>query len=250
MLLLFVVSETRAQNDILIPRKNEDGLYGYVNQYGKEKIDYQYQYAGAFHKGYAVVMQQDSFYYINPKGEFVSQGYELAYPFIDNYTIVSKGNKFAFIDTSFNSPRDRWFEEAYFFQRGYAIGKTSKNKFILNEEGRMSRVSNNYNIPVKSEKVHEVVETMPYFPGGDVKMQEYIRKHISLDSNIPLIYVAFRVEKDGHLKEVSVMGNVDKKLKKQIKQLFDEMPPWVPGRKAGDKVRVKMNMPISVNQED
>ena len=84
----------------------------------------------------------------------------------------------------------------------------------------MSRVSNNYDIPVKEEKVHEVVETMPFFPGGKVKRQEYIQEHISWESDIPLIYVAFRVEKNGRLKEISVMGNVDEKLKKQIKQII------------------------------
>ncbi|MCF8217587.1 MAG: WG repeat-containing protein [Bacteroidales bacterium] len=249
MIFMLVIGEAQAQKDVLVPRKNEDGVYGFVNQYGKEKIDYQYLYAGEFQNGYAVVMQQDSFYYISREGELASRGYNLAYPFFDDYTIIGKGGKFAFIDKKFNIVQNRWFNEAYLFQRGYAIGKTAKKKFLLSEKGRMNRVTNSYSIPIQGE-VYEVVEKMPYFPGGDKNMQKFIRKHISSEVTIPLAYVSFRVEKDGSLKDISVMGNAGETTKKRIKQLFMKMPPWVPGRESGDKVRVKMNIPISVNPED
>lgn len=249
MIFCFAIGNVQAQKDVLISRKNDDGLYGYVNQYGKEKIEYQYFYAGEFFNGYAVVMQQDSFYYINQKGEHASGGYDLAYPFIDDYTIVAKGDKYAYIDTGFNVVQNRWFREAYLFQRGYATGKTAKEKFLLNEKGRMSHVNNSYEIPVQGE-VHEVAENMPYFPGGDKNLQEYIREHIPSEISIPLAYVSFRVEKDGSLKNISVLGNVPKATENRIRKLFREMPPWIPGREGGDKIRVKMNIPISIRQDN
>ena len=241
----FASNQVQAQKDVLISRKNDEGLYGYVNQYGKKRIDYQYVYAGEFFNGYAVVMQQDSFYYINQEGELASGGYDLAYPFIDDYTIIGRGDKFAYIDTGFNVIQNRWFKEAYLFQRGYAVGKIAKKKFLLSEKGRMSRVTNSYNIPVQGE-IHEVVEKMPYYPGGDKNLQNYIREHISAEIHIPLAYVSFQVEKDGSLKKISVMGNAPAETKNQIRQLFMEMPPWIPGRQGGEKIRVKMNIPISV----
>ncbi|MCF8331989.1 MAG: hypothetical protein K9H84_06020 [Bacteroidales bacterium] len=206
-----------------------------------------FDYAGFFYNQYAVVFQKDSFYYIDRTGEKISRGFILAYPFLDKYTVVSDGNRFAFIDTSFQIKRNKWFKRAFLFQRGYAVAETERYKFLLNKQGRLMRVSNSYKIPVQGE-VLDVAERMPYFPGGPEYFSKYLQK--KLEGNIlnSLLYVAFVVEKDGSLSKISVLGNADQQTKDDIRKVLSEMPPWVPGQESGEVVRVQMNIPLFAKQ--
>lgn len=242
-MILVSVRFVPAQENYLIPRKDEDGQYGYVNQFGKEKIDYEYDYAGPFHKNWAVVLKDDKFYYLDKEGNVVSSGYDLAYPFLDKLTLIYRDGKFAYIDTSFQIYKDQWFRRAYLFRRDHAMAVTAKNKFLLISDKRLMRVSGNYQLPVKGE-VKDVVENMPYFPGGDFKLNQYLKEKLPAKLRKGLIYVSFLVEKDGSLKNISISGNPGKKTKSRIRKVFKQMPPWVPGEQAGKAVRVRMNIPL------
>lgn len=243
LLVLFCFPALYGQDHFLIPRKNEDGKFGYVDQFGKEKIDYAFDYAGPFYKNRAVVLKRDSFYYLNPQGEIVSRGYDLAYPFLENLTIVSRDGQFAFVDTSFKVIRNKWFRQAYLFKRKYAIAQGKKNKFLMTLDRRVMRVSSNYKIPTQG-KIREVVEEMPYFPGGKDKMMDYLEKNLSLNDYQGLIYVSFLVDKDGSIKNISISGQSGESMKLKIKKAFHDMPPWVPGRQNGEVSRVRMNIPL------
>lgn len=240
---MFFQADLFSQEELLVPKKNDEGKYGYVNQFGKERIDYKFDYAGFFYNQYAVVFQKDSFYYIGRAGDKKSRGYVLAYPFLEKYTIVSDGNRFAYINTSFQIKRNKWFTRAFLFQRGYAIARTKRYKFMLNKQGRLMRVSNSYTIPVQG-KIHDVAERMPYFPGGPGNLHDYLQEKLTGNTLSQLLYVAFIVEKDGSLSKLSVLGNADQKTKDSVRKVFSEMPPWVPGRESGEVVRVKMNIPL------
>lgn len=251
-LLVFIIVwpvQLSAQPDMLLPKKNDQGQYGYVNQYGKKRIDFRYDYAEAFYLNKAVVMLNDSFYYINPDGEILSPGYELAYPFLDKYTIVRQEGKYGFIDTNLEVKQNRWFAKAFLFQRGYAIAETPKNKFLLNQQGRILRVSRNYEIPLQGA-VKEVAEKMPYYPGGTERLTMYVRRNISCSVNQSLVYVSLVVEKNGDLRQIEVLGNLSQLKQQAIKELLQNMPAWVPGREGKEVVRVKMNIPLMLNHKE
>jgi protein TonB len=232
-----------AQSDFLVPRKNDEGEFGYVNQFGKKKIDYEYKYAGPFYKNRAVVLKRDSFYYLNTGGEIVSPGYELAYPFLSALTVVSRNGRFAFVDTSFKVIRNKWFQQAYLFKRKYAIAKGKKYKFVMTLERRLMRVSSGYKIPSRG-KIRDVAEEMPYFPGGKEMMTAWLKKNLSLNDYTGLVYVSFLVDKDGSLHNLTISGQTDEQMKLKIKKAFHDMPPWVPGRQNGEVSRVRMNIPL------
>jgi protein TonB len=242
------VLKASAQSDMLVPAKNDEGVFGYVNQFGKKIIDYDFDWAGAFHRGYAVIMQADSFYYINRDGVIVSDGYELAYPFLYSFTLVSKNGLFSYVDTTFKVLNNKWFQQALLFQRGYALCKDKKNQYMLSMEGRFMRVSNNYSIPVQGE-IFEVVQKMPYFPGGNGSMNAYFKKQLPAELHSRLVYVSFVVEKDGSLSQVNLMGDSSQDAGKTIIRAFEQMPAWIPGREAGEIVRVRMSIPLIVTQD-
>jgi protein TonB len=52
------------------------------------------------------------------------------------------------------------------------------------------------------------------------------------------------VNKDGSLTNVKVQKSVSKLLDEEANRVVKEMPPWKPGRKKGEPVRVRYRVPI------
>jgi len=109
----------------------------------------------------------------------------------------------------------------------------------------------NDSIDISDTSVYTVVEKNPEFPGGDIKLFEYLRIDFNFKDCNPKkgfsgrIYIHFIVEKDGSVSNVMVKnghGCVDNEAIKRIKN----MPKWKPGLQRGIKVRVKFNLPIHI----
>ena len=99
--------------------------------------------------------------------------------------------------------------------------------------------------------VHDVVEQMPSFPGGQAAMMNYLSKSIKYpvvaeENGIQgRVIVSFVVEKDGSISGAKVVKSVDPSLDKEALRLVRSMPRWTPGRQDGKPVRVKYNVPIT-----
>ena len=101
------------------------------------------------------------------------------------------------------------------------------------------------------EKVFEVVEQPPSFPGGDAVLMEYLNNNI----NYPAIAVenliqgkvtcSFVVGKDGSIQDVRVERSVDGSLDKEAVRVIKSMPRWIPGRQGGNAVKVKYYLPVT-----
>lgn len=99
------------------------------------------------------------------------------------------------------------------------------------------------------EKVYDKVEKMPQYPGGQSELMKFLR--IPLPSDIILgcgsqgrVIIQFIVEKDGTVTNPKVVRSVDPYLDKDALKLFDRMSRWIPGEQGGQKVRVKMAVPV------
>lgn len=109
--------------------------------------------------------------------------------------------------------------------------------------------------PVEENKVFELVEQMPTFPGGDGALLEFLSKNL----NYPIVaqengvqgnvIVSFVVEKDGSITDVNVIKSVDPSLDKEAKRVVKSMPKWIPGKQNGSAVRVKFNVPVRFRLE-
>ena len=120
-----------------------------------------------------------------------------------------------------------------------AAGEVLKAKEVIAQEK-----------PVE-EKVFDVVEQMPQFPGGDAALFEYLSTHIKYPTIAKengvqgRVIVTFVVERDGSITDVKVVKSVDPSLDKEASRVVAGMPKWIPGKQNGSAVRVKYTVPVT-----
>jgi protein TonB len=107
--------------------------------------------------------------------------------------------------------------------------------------------------PPKEEenKVFDVVEVMPSFPGGQGALMQWLSKNIKYpvvaeENGVQgRVVVTFVVEKDGSITDVNVVKSVDPSLDKEAQRVVKSMPHWIPGKQNGSAVRVKYTVPVT-----
>ena len=106
-------------------------------------------------------------------------------------------------------------------------------------------------LPKEEEKVFDVVEQMPSFPGGPQALFEYLSKNIKYPAVAEengvqgRVIVTFVVERDGSITDVKVIKSVDPSLDKEASRVVRGMPHWIPGKQNGSAVRVKYTVPVT-----
>ena len=118
------------------------------------------------------------------------------------------------------------------------------NITILRAVGDDSTVSD-------KEKVYQIVEQQPSFPGG----REELFKYLAYNVKYPIdaaenkiegrVLVTFVVEHDGSISNVNVANSVYPSLDKESIRVVSGMPKWIPGKANGKTVRVKYTIPIT-----
>jgi len=107
--------------------------------------------------------------------------------------------------------------------------------------------------PVVEEdnKVWEIVEQKPQFPGGEAALMKYIRDNmqypsIAQENGIQgRVVVRFVVSKDGSVRDVTVMRGVDPSLDKEAIRVVKSLPNFIPGKQNGHAVNVYYILPVS-----
>ena len=109
--------------------------------------------------------------------------------------------------------------------------------------------------PVKPKeeenKVFDVVEQMPSYPGGNGALMQYLSKNIKYpvvaeENGIQgRVICTFVVERDGSVTDVRVAKSVDPSLDKEAVRVVSSMPKWIPGKQNGSAVRVKYTLPVT-----
>ena len=101
------------------------------------------------------------------------------------------------------------------------------------------------------DKIFQVVEDQPEFPGG----MEALMKHLSKEIKYPKeaqdkgtqgrVIVQFVVRKDGSITDAKVMKSVDPLLDAEALRVVSEMPNWTPGKQRGEAVNVRFTLPVT-----
>ena len=109
--------------------------------------------------------------------------------------------------------------------------------------------------PVKPKeeenKVFDVVEQMPSFPGGTAALMAYLQKSIKYppvaeENGIQgRVICTFVVERDGGVTDVKIARGVDPSPDKEPTRVVSSMPKWIPGKQNGQAVRVKYTLPVT-----
>ena len=100
---------------------------------------------------------------------------------------------------------------------------------------------------VEDNKIFEVVEQKPSFPGGDGALMSWLR-YPSIAAEIGVqgrVIVQFVVEKDGSITDVKIAKSVDPSLDKEAARVIKSMPHWIAGRQNGSPVRVRFTVPVT-----
>lgn len=103
----------------------------------------------------------------------------------------------------------------------------------------------------KNQKVFEVVEQMPEYPGGAMAMMEFLQDNMKYPADAEKqkvqgkVMVSFIVETDGSITDVKVMKNVFPSLDAEAIRVVKAMPRWTPGKQKGKVVRVHFSLPIT-----
>jgi protein TonB len=102
----------------------------------------------------------------------------------------------------------------------------------------------------KNQKVFDIVEQMPEYPGGQAALFEFISKNVKYPEDAVKkkvegkVFVTFVVDTDGKITDVSLMRKVFPSLDAEAIRVISAMPNWIPGKQKGQVVRVKYTVPI------
>lgn len=101
----------------------------------------------------------------------------------------------------------------------------------------------------EQNKIFEVVEQNPQFPGGSVNgwLADHIKYPVVAAENgiSGRVVVQFVVERDGSVSQVRVVRGVDPSLDKEAQRVISSMPKWIPGKQNGQAVRSRFTVPVT-----
>lgn len=103
----------------------------------------------------------------------------------------------------------------------------------------------------KNQKVFDVVEQMPEYPGGMQALFQYMADNMKYPKDAEKqkvegrVMVQFIVETDGSISNTEVIKRVFPSLDAEATRVISAMPKWTPGKQNGKVVRVKYTIPVS-----
>ena len=147
------------------------------------------------------------------------------------------------------SQEDREATDKAFGQTNVDEGRTERDKFntavnevVVEPPAEKPKAVN--------EKIFDLVEQMPQFPGGEAALMKFLSSHINYppmaaENNVQgKVILQFVVEMDGHVGEVKIARAVDKDLDKEAVRVVKSLPKFTPGRQNGQPVRVWYTLPV------
>ena len=104
-----------------------------------------------------------------------------------------------------------------------------------------------------TDKVYDVVDEHPHFPGGNGALLDWLSKNIHYTSGCASIQgrvvVSFFVEPDGSLSDIELVRKVAPKLDEEVLRVVKAMPKWIPASQNNKPIRAKFTMPITFRSE-
>lgn len=105
-------------------------------------------------------------------------------------------------------------------------------------------------------KVYDVVEVQPKFPGGNDKFIKYLSDNIKYpavdrENNLQgRVYLQFVVERDGSLTDIKAVRGPSQAMQDEAIRVLKRSPKWEPGIQNGRKVRATFTVPINFTLGD
>ena len=131
------------------------------------------------------------------------------------------------------------------------IGNNAVEEFLLQELTPAKVVNPMQKNDTVEGPICEVCDVMPEFPGGHVKLFQYLGKNTVYPQECleageqGRSVIQYVVYKDGSIGYVKVVrGSGNERLDKEALRVVKTMPKWIPGKQGGKNVNVKLTIPI------
>jgi len=106
--------------------------------------------------------------------------------------------------------------------------------------------------PVFEERItcYDVVEQMPFYPGGEAELSKFISENIKYPYSAikhkiqGRVIVRFIVTKQGTIDKIEVLRSLSPDCDKEAVRVISYMPKWIPGKQNGVKVSAWFTLPI------
>ncbi len=168
----------------------------------------------------------------------------------NNFNVLPLKKRIKMMNKQTSNPLAR-FKYLLFVPLAIALLAMNNTTIRANVQKKVVKTTKTTKKADASNKVYEVVEQMPSFPGGDAAMMKYLAENIKYPVSAQKakeqgrVVVQFIVEKDGAVTGVKAVRSVTPVLDAEAVRVIKAMPKWTPGRQGGQPVRVNYNVPVS-----
>ncbi len=104
--------------------------------------------------------------------------------------------------------------------------------------------------PIDPDKIYDVVDQNPQFPGGDDEMQRFISQHLKYPEELlkegikTCVVVQFYVDTLGNICEPNIIRAKDPAFNQEALRVVKLFPNFIPGKMNGRVVNAKYTLPI------
>ena len=101
-----------------------------------------------------------------------------------------------------------------------------------------------------AEEIYQIVQEMPSPIGGLEAFYAYLNKNLKYPPHAARmniqgrVFMAFVVEKDGSLTDITVMKGIGAGCDEEAIRVLQNAPKWKPGKQRGVPVRVRYSFPF------
>ena len=168
----------------------------------------------------------------------------------NNFNVLPLKKRIKMMNKQTSNPLAR-FKYLLFVPLAIALLAMNSTTIRANVQKKVVKTTKTTKKADASNKVYEVVEQMPTFPGGDAALMKYLAENIKYPVSAQKakeqgrVVVQFIVEKDGAVTSVKTVRSVAPALDAEAVRVIKAMPKWTPGRQGGQPVRVNYNVPVS-----
>jgi len=168
----------------------------------------------------------------------------------NNFNVLPLKRRIMMMNKQASNPLAR-FKYLLFVPLAIALLAMNNTTIRANVQKKVVKTTKTTKKADASNKVYEVVEQMPSFPGGDAAMMKYLAENIKYPVSAQKakeqgrVVVQFIVEKDGAVTGVKTVRSVTPVLDAEAVRVIKAMPKWVSGKQDGQLVRVRYNVPVS-----
>ena len=110
-------------------------------------------------------------------------------------------------------------------------------------------------VPDGDDKVYDIVEQQPEFPGGPSAMAKWLGDNIKYPAEAAKngiegrVIVRFVIGSDGTVGNVEIVRSVDPLLDAEALRVINAMPAWTPGKQDGKPVAVRYTIPVTFRSD-